>query len=628
MSVISIWDGYKYITIVQGSDAPVSDTPANNDVVRPISSNWAYDHENSSDPHPNLAPAHVIQEEGSSLAQRGKLNFTGAAISVVDNAGSDTTTVSVESVGLIPTMFSAEMRKSAPQTNLLTGAWRLITWENIIFEDLYGICDLAGDAFIVPPGCDRAIVTFNFICNNASAFNINASGIQKNATTIAQAKYDHSQAYISLPLTTGVIDVAPGDVFSAHVWPVSTSSIDSSIATKFSIVCWKSKAVVPNLQFNGALVSRITSNFDIGTATYNNIQFNSEIYDTKNFFDIADPTKLVVPLGVTHVRVKGAVRLATTGSGEHLLTITKNGSSSYVGVNQFRDNDPTTDQQYQVSTAVLEVVAGDYFQLEMYSGNGVDVMAHPWTWFSIEEVKPISVEGGAYTIEDEGTPVQQRNTINFVGNGVRVTDDGINNKTIVNIQGNEYTPIIPADFSWFNQQTSQYTQNPDGSIWMEGYATSAACNLTTLFKAAPATPYKLTVCFQPFMSGGNFAMSGIGWKDSITGKMSWFAHCSHTSYVADNLLGMWNINADNLTVPNDYTQQQWPGISRMDRLWLRIEDDGTNRKWYVSPNGINWVLFHTVTRLAHLTPDQLMFGVASWSSNTIPRALFYSWKEE
>ena len=44
-----------------------------------------------------------------------------------------------------------------------------------------------------------------------------------------------------------------------------------------------------------------------------------------------------------------------------------------------------------------------------------------------------SLGGGAHTIEDEGTPLLQRSTINFTGAGVTVTDSG--GKTVVNVTG-------------------------------------------------------------------------------------------------------------------------------------------------------------------------------------------------
>lgn len=44
---------------------------------------------------PGGSGGHTIQEEGSSLAQRTKLNFIGASVTVTDNSGADSTDVTI-----------------------------------------------------------------------------------------------------------------------------------------------------------------------------------------------------------------------------------------------------------------------------------------------------------------------------------------------------------------------------------------------------------------------------------------------------------------------------------------------------------------------------------------------------
>ncbi len=44
-----------------------------------------------------------------------------------------------------------------------------------------------------------------------------------------------------------------------------------------------------------------------------------------------------------------------------------------------------------------------------------------------------SSAGSAHIIEDEGTPLTQRSKLNFVGAGVSVTDDSIDDATVVTI---------------------------------------------------------------------------------------------------------------------------------------------------------------------------------------------------
>ncbi|MCA7901942.1 hypothetical protein LGM39_21460 [Burkholderia cepacia] len=41
--------------------------------------------------------------------------------------------------------------------------------------------------------------------------------------------------------------------------------------------------------------------------------------------------------------------------------------------------------------------------------------------------------------------------------------------------------------------------------------------------------------------------------------------------------------------------------------WHRIRDDGTNRYYDVSPDGVTWVNMYSFSRTTFLTPDQVGF---------------------
>lgn len=56
-------------------------------------------------------------------------------------------------------------------------------------------------------------------------------------------------------------------------------------------------------------------------------------------------------------------------------------------------------------------------------------------------------EGGGHAIQDEGSPLPQRQSINFVGSGVTVTDDELNNRTVVTIPGSGSTISLQAIFT-------------------------------------------------------------------------------------------------------------------------------------------------------------------------------------
>ena len=65
---------------------------------------------------------------------------------------------------------------------------------------------------------------------------------------------------------------------------------------------------------------------------------------------------------------------------------------------------------------------------------------------------------------------------------------------------------------------------------------------------------------------------------------------------------------------------QWP-------TWLRLEDDGVNRKAYVSNDGTNWLLVHTVGRTDFLTADEVGFAVQSGGAGYPAGIKILSWVE-
>jgi hypothetical protein len=48
--------------------------------------------------------------------------------------------------------------------------------------------------------------------------------------------------------------------------------------------------------------------------------------------------------------------------------------------------------------------------------------------------------------------------------------------------------------------------------------------------------------------------------------------------------------------------------------WLRIRDDGTNRYFEYSPNGVDWILVFSEGRTTFITPDQFIFGADNEAS--------------
>lgn len=99
-------------------------------------------------------------------------------------------------------------------------------------------------------------------------------------------------------------------------------------------------------------------------------------------------TRLVVPNGVTKVRLQGNIEFAANATGDRHVEIQKNGAAVFGG----GAHSQVADAQFGfmgVGSATLEVTAGDFFDLQVHqsSTGALNLLsANSKTWFSIEEV--------------------------------------------------------------------------------------------------------------------------------------------------------------------------------------------------------------------------------------------------
>jgi hypothetical protein len=169
------------------------------------------------------------------------------------------------------------------------------------------------------------------------------------------------------------------------------------------------------------------------------------------------------------------------------------------------------------------------------------------------------------------------------------------------------TPIVDADFAWVNQGSA--TKNAaGGAVFLSGYVGG---NWRARFKAAPATPYTVTVWLRPVLFASGSA-AGIGFRASGSDHQRWL-------FVDLN-------GASPRLMAEVYTPAYAGTILNSNHIaqglyCLRISDDGTDRKYWISPDGINFVVVATEARTTGAVADQIGFGVLNAGAS------FLSWKQ-
>lgn len=101
------------------------------------------------------------------------------------------------------------------------------------------------------------------------------------------------------------------------------------------------------------------------------------------------PTALIVPSGVTKVRLRAQVSmLLVTASVIEVIAITKNGSAAYTGYATDRSDIANTDPAVSCETPVIAVTSGDFFEvpLTVTTDTSITVQAQR-SWFSMEIIE-------------------------------------------------------------------------------------------------------------------------------------------------------------------------------------------------------------------------------------------------
>lgn len=172
------------------------------------------------------------------------------------------------------------------------------------------------------------------------------------------------------------------------------------------------------------------------------------------------------------------------------------------------------------------------------------------------------------------------------------------------------TPPVNADYSWVNQGSSAIRDDTD-SVVLTGAATGSGGNLVLRVKTAPATPWVMTAYILPCLINKPFHGYGLYFRDSGTGLI----HAHHviatgtTTEVPRLTASKWN----SATGLNSHYQTLF--VPFMPR-WMRISDDGTNRKSYLSADGVDWLEVHSIGRTDFLTANQCGFGISTENTAT------------
>lgn len=169
-------------------------------------------------------------------------------------------------------------------------------------------------------------------------------------------------------------------------------------------------------------------------------------------------------------------------------------------------------------------------------------------------------------------------------------------------------------WSWVNQGTGTVTTTSPADVIVA--TANEASGYKMRVRSAPSTPYTVTACIRAAVlptggaAGGAYALlhrqSSDGKAHMITVRID--VSTGHCWAEVDYWSGDTTFSTT-LVGPLYNALPLSPYVS-----WLRVSDDGTNRKYFVSLDGRNFLQVYSVARTTTLTADQVGWGIRSSNS--------------
>jgi hypothetical protein len=179
------------------------------------------------------------------------------------------------------------------------------------------------------------------------------------------------------------------------------------------------------------------------------------------------------------------------------------------------------------------------------------------------------------------------------------------------------TAPVDGDFAWINQGGATVSTT-NGGIYLNAPA-SASMNMRIRKKAAPATPYTITAWILPLINHG-LSFVNFGFREAATGELHHWRYGYNAGTIALSVIRSTSPTVDDSSDTDIVAHWQ-------HRLCLRIADNGTNRIFSYSIDGVNFIDWFSVGRTVFLTADEIFFAADTRSATYPAGVTLISWKQ-
>lgn len=148
--------------------------------------------------------------------------------------------------------------------------------------------------------------------------------------------------------------------------------------------------------------------------------------------------------------------------------------------------------------------------------------------------------------------------------------------------------LTSSDFTWQNQNGATVTDR--GGTMLMRVPTSATFATSVLELPTPSPPYSYIAALRcaVLLDSDSSPCFGIGFRESSSGKAMIIRMLSQNFFQTSDRVSV--TRCTNLTSAFTSTVAATPFLHVGKHLWMKVENDGTNTKYYVSSDGVEWLL--------------------------------------
>lgn len=143
-------------------------------------------------------------------------------------------------------------------------------------------------------------------------------------------------------------------------------------------------------------------------------------------------------------------------------------------------------------------------------------------------------------------------------------------------------------------------------------------------KSLPSAPYTIETSFSAHMNASNYRECCLILRSSSTSRFISFSWVSNA--VDTGTIGLAKFTNET-SYNSSYTPTDPFRSAYYPLIHFKIVDNGTNRIYYYSLDGYNWIQLLSTTNTDWTTPNQIGFGSQAASSLSPSKLVVYSYKE-